>query len=90
MDDAEDRIMATESQLMDFMKDMLPRWTDTTPDTPFSHERVHRTLAPAKANQQRPVLICFLKFQEKELVFWSTRCREITYDGARLYFFQDF
>ncbi len=75
---------------MDFIKDMLPRWTDTTPDTPFSLERVHRTLAPAKPNQHRPVLIRFLKFQEKELVFRSTRRWEITYDGNRLYFSEDF
>lgn len=76
--------------LMDFIKDMLPRWTDTTPDTPFSLERVHRTLAPAKPNQHRPVLIRFLKFQDKELVFRSTRRREITYDGVRLFFSEDF
>ncbi|RXN13665.1 LINE-1 type transposase domain-containing 1 [Labeo rohita] len=76
--------------LMDFIKDMLPQWLDMTPDTPFSLERVHRTLAPAKPNQHRAVLIRFLKFQEKELVFRSTRRREITYDGNRLYFSEDF
>lgn len=63
---------------MDFIKDMLPQWLDMTPDTSFSLERVDRPLAPAKPNQHRPVLICFLKFQDKELVFRSTRRREIT------------
>lgn len=48
------------------------------PDKSFTLERIHRTLAPGKQN--RAVLIGFLKFQEKELVYWEARKQQITQD----------
>lgn len=45
---------------MDFI--MLSQWLNMTPDTQFTLERVHRTLAPAKPDQHKAVVIRFLKF----------------------------
>lgn len=74
--------------LFDFVNDMLPRWLGC-PDKTFTLERVHRTLAPARPNQNRAILVRFLKFQEKEFVFRETRKREIMHDDVKLSFSQD-
>lgn len=74
--------------LFDFVNDMLPRWLGC-PDKTFTLERVHRTLAPAKPNQNRAVLVRFLKFQEKEFVYREARKREIMHDDGKLSFSQD-
>lgn len=75
--------------LFDFVNDMLPQWLGLASDKTFTLERVHRTLGPAKPNQNRVVLIRFLKFQEKESVYRATRRRDITHDGAKISFAQD-
>lgn len=67
---------------------MLPRWLHR-PDKTFTLERVHRMLALAKPNQNRAVLVCFLKFQEKECVFREARKREIMHEDDKLSFSQD-
>lgn len=74
--------------LLDFVNDMLPRWLGC-PERSFALERVHRTLPPAKPNQNRVVLVRFLKFQDKEFVYRETRQREIKHDGVKLSFSQD-
>lgn len=75
--------------LLDFVSENLPRWLNLDPEKPFTLERVHRTLASAKPNQNRAILIRFLKFQEKELVYRESRKRAITHDGAKITFAQD-
>ncbi|KAL7866053.1 hypothetical protein SRHO_G00113000 [Serrasalmus rhombeus] len=75
--------------LLDFVQDMLPKWLDLGSDRSFILERVHRTLAPARPNHNRAVLIRFLKFQDKEFVLRTTRQQDITYDGTKLSFAQD-
>ncbi|KAI3351365.1 hypothetical protein L3Q82_005918 [Scortum barcoo] len=76
--------------LLDFINDMLRQWLNTGPDRTFTLERVHRTLAPAIPNQTQAVLICFLRYQDKEFVLRSTRQRDITHDETKLAFAQDF
>lgn len=75
--------------LLEFIQDMLPRWLNLNADRSFVLERVHRTLPPPKPNQHRAVLIRFLQFQDRELVFRSTKQRAITHEGNRLFFAQD-
>ena len=78
-----------QQPLFDFISGMLPRWLALNPDKSFTLERVHRTLAPARPNQNRAILICFLKFQEKEFVYRETRRQDITHDGTKISFSQD-
>ena len=54
--------------LQDFIREMLPKWLELSADQAPVLERVHRTLAPAKPNQHRAVLIRFWKFQDRETV----------------------
>lgn len=54
------------------------------PSRTFTLERIHRTLAPAKPNQNRAALIRFLKCQEKEFVFCESIQRKIMHDGVKL------
>ena len=75
--------------LLNFITDMLPRWLRLPPEKSFTLERVHRTLATGKPNQNRAVLVRFLKFQEKEFVYRETRKQDITHDGAKITFVQD-
>ncbi|XDV21840.1 hypothetical protein PO909_026860 [Leuciscus waleckii] len=69
---------------------MLPQWLGNEPDRVFILERAHRTLASAVPNQNRAVLLRFLNYQDKEFVLRSTRQRDITHDGSKLAFVQDF
>lgn len=78
-----------KQSLFDFVTNMLPRWLGLPPQKSFTLERVHRTLASGKPNQNRAVLVRFLKFQEKEFVYRETRKQEITHDGAKITFAQD-
>lgn len=74
--------------LFNFVNNMLPRWLGY-PDKTFTLERIHCMLAPAKPDQNRAVLVRFLKFQEKEFVYRETRQCEIMHDGIKLSFSQD-
>lgn len=76
--------------LLDFITDMLPQWLGNELDKVFILERAHRTLAAAVPNQNRAVLLRFLNYQDKEFVLRSTRQRDITHDGSKLAFVQDF
>ncbi|KAI4827275.1 hypothetical protein KUCAC02_030684 [Chaenocephalus aceratus] len=67
-----------QQTLLNFVNDMLTRWLELTP---LTLERVHHTLASGKPNQHRAVIVCFLKFQEKEFVYRESRRRDITHDG---------
>ncbi|CAI5686474.1 unnamed protein product [Oreochromis niloticus] len=73
-----------QQSLFDFINIMLPKWLGLAPDKSFTLERVHRTLASGKPNQGRAVLVRFLKFQEKELVYREARKQQITHDGQDL------
>ena len=75
--------------LFDFVNKKLPLWLGLDPEKSFTLERVHRTLASAKPNQNRAILVRFLKFQEKEFVYRESRKRDITHDGAKITFAQD-
>ena len=75
-------------QLLDYVQEMLPGWLGT--DKSIALERVHRTLGPAKPNQDRAVLIRFLKFQDREFVFRCSKVRDIKHNGNKLSFAQDF
>lgn len=75
--------------LLDFVRDMLPKWLNFGPDKSFTLERAHRTLAPVKPNHNRAILVRFLKFQDKELVLRSARQRDISHEGCKLSFSQD-
>lgn len=72
--------------LLDFM---LPMWLALGADISFTRERVYRMLAPANPNYNRVVVICFLKFQDKEFVLCSMRHRDVMLDGSTLTFTQD-
>lgn len=76
--------------LLDFITDMLPQWLGIESDRVFILERAHRTLTSAIPNQNRAVLLRFLNYQDKEFVLRSTRQRDITHDGSKLAFVQDF
>lgn len=77
-----------QKTLFDFINDMLPRWLGH-PDTSFTLERVHCTLASGKSGQNRAILIRFLKFQEKEFVYRESRRQDITHNGVKIIFVQD-
>ncbi len=75
-------------QLLDYVQEMLPGWLGI--DKSIMLERAHRTSGPAKPNQDRAVLIRFLKFQDRELVFYCSKVRDIKHNGNKLSFAQDF
>lgn len=75
--------------LLDFIHDTLPQWIGLETEKSFTLERAHRTLAPATPNQNRPVLVRFLKFQDKEFVLRNARNRDIIHDGSKISFAQD-
>lgn len=68
---------------------MLTRWLGLKPDRLFTPERVHRTLASGKPNQNRAVLIRFLKFQDKGFVYCESKRGDITHDRVKISFAQD-
>lgn len=76
--------------LLDFIREMLPRWLGLSADQTPVLERVHRTLAPAKPNQHRAVLIRFWKFQDRETVYRLSSQKNILHDGAKITLVQDF
>ena len=80
------REQAEGEPLFDFVNDTLPRLLGC-PDKTFTLERVHRTLA--KPNQNRVVLVRFLRFQKKDFVYHEVRKREIMHDDGKLSFSQD-
>lgn len=76
------------SRQLDYVQEMLPGWLGTNKS--ITLERAHRTLGPAKPNQDRAVLIRFLKFQDWEFVFRCSKMRDIKHNGNKLSFAQDF
>lgn len=77
-----------QKPLFEFVNEMLPQWLGH-PDRSFTLERVHRTLASGKPNQNRALLVRFLKFQEKEFVYRESRRQDITHNGVKISFAQD-
>ncbi len=78
-----------KSPLLNFVHNILPQWLGLSPSKFFSLERVHCTQAPANPDQNRAVLIRFLKFQDKEFVLRFMRQRDIIHGGSKLTFAQD-
>lgn len=78
-----------QQSLFDFISGMLPKWLKVNPEKSFILERVHRTLAPARPNQNRAILIRFLKFQDKEYVYREAKRQDINHDGIKISFAQD-
>ncbi|KAL0195444.1 hypothetical protein M9458_009016, partial [Cirrhinus mrigala] len=76
-----------QKTLLEFISDMLAQWLG--PDKSFTLERVHHTLVSGKPNQNRAILIHFLKFQEKEFVYRKSRQHGIMHDGVKISFVQD-
>lgn len=72
--------------LLEFIHEMLPCWLKLETARSFTLERVHWTLAPPRPNQNRAVLIRFLKFQDREFVFRSTKQLNIIHEGNKLFF----
>lgn len=75
-------------QQLYYVQEMLLGWLGM--DKSFTLERAHRTLGPAKPNQDRAVLIHFLKFQDREFAFHCTKVSDIKHNGNKLSFTQDF
>lgn len=78
-----------QQSLFDFVNGMLPRWLGLDDRRSFTLERVHRTLTSARPNQNRAVLVRFLKFQDKEFVYRQARRQDITHNGVKITFAQD-
>ncbi|KAF7646190.1 hypothetical protein LDENG_00191810, partial [Lucifuga dentata] len=76
--------------LMHFIQDMLPKWLGLSADQSPILQRVHLTLAPPKPNQNRAVLVRFLRFQDREDIYRRSREKSITFERVKLTFAQDF
>lgn len=57
-------------------------------------DRAHRSLRPkpAEGGKPRPVIVCFHKFQTKDIVIRAARARrnELKYDGKPVYIYDDY
>ena len=76
--------------LVEFLQQMIPLWLRLDPSKSLVLERAHRTLAQPRPGQNRAVIIRFLKFQDRELVFHTSKQIAINYDGQKIFFTQDF
>ncbi len=76
-----------QKPLLEFIRDMLAKLLG--PDKSFALEPVHRTLASGKPNQNRAILIHFLKFEEKEFFNRESSQRDIMHNGVKISFEQD-
>uniref|UniRef100_A0AAV2LV34 L1 transposable element RRM domain-containing protein n=1 Tax=Knipowitschia caucasica TaxID=637954 RepID=A0AAV2LV34_KNICA len=77
--------------MLSYIQHKMPLWLGLDPaDTPFTIERAHRTLGRPKPGQNRAVLIRFLRFQDREVVFLKAKQRTITHEGHTIFFAQDF
>ncbi|KAG7457282.1 hypothetical protein JOB18_048590 [Solea senegalensis] len=81
---------AEKTQLMtDYIQRMLPAWLGLDANNSSTLERAHRTLARPRPDQSRAVIIRFLRFQDRELVFNTSKHRSLTHEGHKIFFAQD-
>lgn len=73
--------------MIDYIQHMLPIWPDDT--RLFTLERVHRTLTRPRPDRSRAVIIRFLRFQDHEFVFNTSKQRSLSHDGHKIFFAQD-
>lgn len=76
--------------LVEYLHDMIPLWLRLDPSKSFVLERAHRTLARPRPGQNRAVIIRFLQFQDRELVFRTSKQIAINHEGHKIFFAQDF
>lgn len=81
---------ATTQPMIDYIHHMLPVWLRLDAAKTFTLERAHRTMARPKPEQSRAVIIRFVRFQDREFVFNTSKQRSITHDGHKIFFAQDF
>ncbi|KAK7896592.1 hypothetical protein WMY93_021917 [Mugilogobius chulae] len=75
-----------------FVQNMLSKWLNINTDSPIELERAHRILKPFPADGKpaRPLLIRFLRFQDKEMVLRAAKKSQCLREGeAKLTFRQD-
>lgn len=59
--------------------------------SPPELDRAHRAPKPAEGQKPRAVIICFHKFQTKDLVIWAARKkRELKYRDKPIYIYEDY
>lgn len=75
--------------MLDYIQHMLPVWLALDAAKSFTLERAHRTLARPRPDQSRAVIIRFLRFQDREFVFNTSKRRLLTHDGHKIFFAQD-
>lgn len=75
--------------MIDYIQRMLPVWLGLDGTKSFTLERAHRTLARPRPDQNRAVIIRFLRFQDREFVFNTSKQRSLSHDGHKIFFAQD-
>lgn len=75
--------------MVGYVQRMLPIWLGLDAAKTFTLERAHRTLARPRPDQSRAVIIRFLRFQDREVVFNTSKQRSLTHDGHKIFFAQD-
>lgn len=75
--------------LTDYIQRMLPVWLGLDDTRSFTLKRAHGTLARPRPDQNRAVIICFLRFQDRQFVFNTSKQRSLTHDGHKIFFAQD-
>lgn len=75
--------------MTDYIQHMLPVWLGLDDTSSFTLERAHRTLARPRPDQNRAVIIRFLRFQDCEFIFNTSKQRSLTHDGHKIFFAQD-
>lgn len=75
--------------MTDYIQRMLLIWLGLDAGRSFTLERAHRTLARPRPDWSRAVIIRFLRFQDHEVVFNTSKQRSLTHDGHKIFFAQD-
>lgn len=75
--------------MIDYIQHMLPVWLGLDGTRSFTLERAHRTLARPRPDQNRAVIIRFLRFQDREFVVNTSRQRSLSHDDHKIFFAQD-
>ena len=75
--------------MIDYIHRMLPVWLELDDTKSFTLERAHRTLARPRPDQNRAVIIRFLRFQDREFVFNTSKQRSLSHDDHKIFFAQD-
>lgn len=76
--------------MTEYIQRMLPLWLDLEGTKSFTLERAHRTLAKPRPDQNRAVIIRFLRFQDRDFVFNTSKQRSLTHEDHKIFFAQNF